>query len=202
MCEINCVLIIRKYAFLFLSCLICTGSLTSQAQSDDIEVWLNDSVTVKRLAEGVWLHTTYYDISGYKNVPANGLIVIDGKHAMMIDLPWTDEQAGVLFDWVAREQKATIQRVVPTHFHIDCAGGLAEANRRGAESFALRKTVELLKKDNKPVPRNWFTERVGLSCGDIHVELSFPRAGGILLIISWRGYRPGRYCSAAVWLNL
>jgi metallo-beta-lactamase class B len=105
---------------------------------------------------------------------------------MMIDLPWTDAQAGVLFDWVAREQKATIQKVVPTHFHVDCAGGLAEAHRRGAESFALEKTAELLKKMNKPVPKNWFAERMSLSCGDTRVELAFPGGGHTVdNIVAW-----------------
>jgi metallo-beta-lactamase class B len=147
---------------------------------------LSDDVTVTKLAEGVWLHTTYFDPTNYKNVPANGLIVMDGKCAMMIDLPWTNKQAGVLFDWVAREHRATIKKVVPTHFHIDCAGGLAEAHRRGAESFALKKTVELLKKGNKPVPQNWFTEQMGLRCGEVRVELAFLGGGHTVdNIVAW-----------------
>jgi metallo-beta-lactamase class B len=166
--------------------LICTGLSTAHAQSDNVGIKLADDVTVIRLAEGVWLHTTYFDIAGLKHVPANGLIVIDGKYAMVIDLPWTNEQAGVLFDWVAREHKATIQKVVPTHFHIDCAGGLAEAHRRGADSFALEKTVEILKRTNKPAPRNWFTERMSLNCGDTRVELAFLGAGHTVdNIVAW-----------------
>jgi metallo-beta-lactamase class B len=171
-----CVQRVRILGVLFLGCVLFAVSAT-YSQSDGAEVRLSGDVTVRKLGEGVWLHTTYFDIAGFQHVPANGLIVIDGRSAMMIDLPWTDEQAGVLFDWVTREHKATIQKVVPTHFHIDCAGGLAEAHRRGAESFALEKTVELLKKDNKPVPKNWFTERMGLSCGDTHVELAFLGGG-------------------------
>jgi metallo-beta-lactamase class B len=174
---VNCVQIVRCFALLCWGCMMCTGLSTVHAQSDNAGIRLTDDVTVRRLADGVWLHTTYFDISGLRNVPANGLIVIDGKHAIMIDLPWTDEQAGVLFDWVARERKATIQKVVPTHFHIDCAGGLAEAHRRGADSFALEKTVEILKQTNKPLPKNWFTERMSLSCGDTNVELAFLGGG-------------------------
>jgi metallo-beta-lactamase class B len=183
---LNCVRIVRCFAFLFWGCMMCMGLSTVHAQSDDVEIRLSEDVTVKRLAEDVWLHTTYYDISGLRNVPANGLIVIDGKYAMMIDLPWTDEQAGVLFEWVAREHKAAIQKVVPTHFHIDCAGGLAEAHRRRADSFALEKTTEILKKINKPVPRNWFSERMSLSCGDTHVELAFLGGGHTVdNIVAW-----------------
>lgn len=170
-------------------CLVCVWSLkvaVAGSPSSHAVVRLSDEVTVSKLAEGVWLHTTYFDVSGYKHVPANGLIVMNGPHAIMIDLPWTDAQAGVLFDWVSREQKAAIRKVIPTHFHIDCAGGLAEAHRRGAESFALKKTVELLKKDNKPVPKNWFTDRMSLSCGDTRVELAFLGGGHTVdNIVAW-----------------
>jgi metallo-beta-lactamase class B len=174
---VSCIRVIRNVLFLLVTFFVCLWLSTAYAQSNDDEVRLKDDVAVQKLAEGAWLHTTYYDISGHKHVPANGLIIIDGKDAMMIDLPWTDEQTGVLFDWVAREQKATIRKVVPTHFHIDCAGGLAEAHQRRADSFSLEKTAELLKKTNKPVPMNWFSERMSLSCGDTRVELAYLGGG-------------------------
>jgi len=149
----------------------------THGQPEDGLIRLADDVMVRRLAEGIWLHTTYFDISGLRCVPANGLVVIDGKDAIMIDLPWTDEQTGILLDWVAREHKAAIKKVVPTHSHIDCAGGLAEAHRRGADSFALQETVELLKQASNPATKNWFSERMSLSCGNIRVELAFLGGG-------------------------
>jgi len=171
---------------LLLVCVFGISIKITGSESNNSGIKLADDVAVIKLAEGLWLHTTYFDISGLRNVPANGLIVIEGKHAMMIDLPWTDEQAGVLFDWIAREHKATIQKVVPTHFHIDCAGGLAEAHKRGADSFALEKTVEILKRTNKPAPKNWFTERMSLSCGDTCVELAFLGGGHTVdNIVAW-----------------
>ena len=171
---------------LLLVCVFGISIKITGSEPNNSGIRLADNVTVIRLAEGVWLHTTYFDISGLRNVPANGLIVIDGKHAMMIDLPWTDEQTGLLFDWVAKEHGAVVERVVPTHSHIDCAGGLAEAHRRGADSFALEKTAEILKRTNKPVPMNWFTERMSLSCGDTYVELAFLGGGHTVdNIVAW-----------------
>ena len=183
--QVNCVSIVRDFAFLFL-CLLGTGLLTAQGQSDNVEIRISEDVIVRRLDDGTWLHTTYYDISGLRNVPANGLIVIDGKHAMMIDLPWTDKQTGVLFDWVLKEHGAEVEKVVPTHFHIDCAGGLAEAHRKRADSFSLEKTAEILERTNKPVPRNWFAERMSLSCGETRVELAFLGGGHTVdNIVAW-----------------
>jgi len=168
---------VRILVVLLLVCSIYVSVSTTLAGPVNAPIRLADDVTVTKLAEGVWLHTTYYDIMGLKHVPANGLIVIDSRYAIMIDLPWTDKQTGVLFDWVAREHKAVIRKVVPTHSHIDCAGGLAEAHRRGADSFALQKTVEILEKENKPTPKNWFTERMSLACEGIRIEPAFPGDG-------------------------
>jgi len=176
----------RESVIILLGCLFGFNPLIRGSQSDNTGIRLADDVAVRKLAEGVWLHTTYFDISGLRNVPANGLIVIDGKHAMMIDLPWTDEQTGLLFDWVTKEHGAVVERVVPTHSHIDCVGGLAEAHRRGADSFALEKTAEILRQTNKPTPRNWFVERMSLSCGDNRVELSFLGGGHTIdNIVAW-----------------
>ena len=176
----------RGIVVLLLMYLFGFGIDFADSESNNSIMNLARDVRVEKLAEGLWLHTTYYDISGLRNVPANGLIVIDSKHAIMIDLPWTDEQAGVLFDWVVKEHSAVLEKVVPTHFHIDCAGGLAEAHRRGADSFALEKTAEILKRTNKLVPRNWFTERISLSCGDTRVELAFLGGGHTVdNIVAW-----------------
>lgn len=177
---------VMGFVVLFLGCVLGVNVSAAWCQSDNAGIRLSDEVTVRKLAEGVWLHTTYSDIASLRNVPANGLLVIDGRHAMMIDLPWTDEQTGILFEWVAREHKATIQKVVPTHSHIDCAGGLAEAHQRGADSFALEKTVEILKRTKKPMPKNWFAERMSLSCGDTCVELAFLGGGHTVdNIVAW-----------------
>jgi len=168
---------VRSLAVLFVGCFVCSSVSITYGQSPDAVIRLANDVTVERIAEGVWLHTSYYDLLRLKHVPANGLIVIDGPDAVMIDTPWTDEQTAVLFDWVAREHKAAIRKVVPTHSHIDCAGGLAEAHRRGADSFALQKTADILAKAKKPAPKNWFTERMSLACGDIRIEPAFLGGG-------------------------
>jgi metallo-beta-lactamase class B len=160
--------------------------VTAYGEHDNERIRLCDDVEVRQLAEGIWLHTTYFDIEGYENVPANGIIIIDSNEAIMIDLPWTDEQTGVLFDWVEKKQNSIVKKVVPTHWHIDSSGGLAEAHRRKAESFAFVKTVELLKANDKPAPVNWFTDRLSLSCGGTRVELAYFGPGHTVdNIVAW-----------------
>jgi len=157
---------------------VCSSGIG--AESADKLIELSEDVTVIKLTEGIWLHTSYFDIQGYRRVPANGLIVVEGRHAMMIDSSWTNEQTILLFDWIGKEHGARIETVVPTHSHIDCAGGLAEAHRRNANSFALDKTAEILKRTDKPVPKHWFSKRLSLSCGQTRVELAYFGAGNTI----------------------
>ena len=174
----------HNFLFVLIVFIVSAAGVVSGQSSETIRI--ADDVVVRQLTEGVWLHTTYFDTNGFENVPANGVIVIDSNEAIMIDLPWTDEQAGVLFEWVTKKQKATIRKVIPTHWHIDCAGGLAEAHRRKAESFALDKTVEILKAKNEPVPRNWFTDRMSLGCGTVNIELAYLGPGHTIdNIVAW-----------------
>ena len=177
---------IKNQFLVLLLCIVFGLEITAYGQPDNERIKLRDDVEVRQLVEGVWLHTTYFDIEGFENVPANGIIVINSNEAIMIDLPWTDEQTGVLFDWVVKQRNAEIKKVAPTHWHIDCAGGLAEAHRRKTESFALDKTVELLRANNKPVPVNWFTDRLSLTCGRIRVELAYFGPGHTVdNIVAW-----------------
>jgi len=174
--------LLRTIIFTFI--IFTTAICCSQAGNNSVN--LSHDVTVKKLTDSIWIYTAYYDLPEYGHCPANGLIIINGSHGMMINLPWTNEQTGVIFDWAKKEHKVDIEKVVPTHSHEDCAGGLGEAHKRKAESFSLYKTAEILKNTGKTVPQNWFTDRLYLTCGSIMVELIFPGEGHTAdNIIAW-----------------
>ncbi len=153
------------------------GCCTPHVENNKHTITLSDDVEVFQLAEGIWLHTTYYELPHLGRYPANGIIVISGNDSLMIDLPWTNGQAGILFDWIENTHKATVRAVVPTHSHTDCAGGLAEAHKRGADSWAYVKTIEKLEEGKGTVPKNGFAETRRLECGDTIVELAYLGGG-------------------------
>ncbi|MEN6337293.1 MAG: subclass B1 metallo-beta-lactamase [Phycisphaerales bacterium] len=146
-------------------CLILVGCQSSSVKPAAESVQVSPDITVRPAAEGVWVYTAYFDLPSYGRTAANGLVVIDGQDAMLIDLPWTDEQTGVLFDWASKNFGATVKTVVPTHFHQDCMGGLAEAHRRGAASYAQDRTVEIAREKNLPVPQVPFRLQTMVRCG-------------------------------------
>jgi len=145
-----------------------SGTYSAMRQVD-----LNKDITLQQLTEHIWLHTTYIDYPGFGRIPANGLIVIDGATAAMIDTPWNDEQTGVLFEWVTQELHATIERVIVGHSHDDCMGGLAEAHRRGASSYALDLTKTKAEQTGLPVPQQTFSDSMMVTVGNMELALHY-----------------------------
>ena len=155
-----------------------TGCRSPQVKRSNPEaVAVSQDVVLNEIADGVWVHTTYFDVPGYGRCPANGLVVIDEGEALLIDLPWTDELTAVLCEWIASSKGATVRTVLPTHFHEDCMGGLGEAHRRGAESHALDKTVEIARQRGLPIPQKTYTGQFAVRCGDTEVRLRYFGAG-------------------------
>lgn len=138
---------------------------TPQPEPEEGPLELADDLTVEPLAEGVWLHTSYQEVPEWGRVPANGLVVVAGEEAALLDTPWTDDQTRRLIAWVAQHEGARVTTVVPTHWHQDCMGGLSAAHRAGARSFASIRTVELARERGLEPPQVGFTNRLEVQLG-------------------------------------
>ncbi len=150
------------------------------------EVSLSKDIVLHPVAKGVWVHTTFFDLPGMGRVPANGLVVIDGKEAMLVNLPWTEGLTATLCDWIAQSHGAMVKTVIPTHFHEDCMGGLAEAHRRGAVSYALDRTIEIAEQKGLPVPKVRYRNETTVRCGSIAVVMAYFGAGHTLdNVVAW-----------------
>jgi metallo-beta-lactamase class B len=141
------------------------------------EVSLSKDIVLHPVAKGVWVHTTFFDLPGMGRVPANGLVVIDGKEAMLVNLSWTEGLTATLCDWIAQSHGAMVKTVIPTHFHEDCMGGLAEAHRRGAVSCGLDQTIEIARQKSLPVPQVAYRDEVTVHCGTTTVVVTYHGAG-------------------------
>lgn len=173
--------------FLLLITILLTGcGIVPNTNKTDSPIELADDIIVSQVISGCWIHTTYFDVKGYGLVDANGLILIDGQTAVMIDLPWTDEQTRCIFNWVEDKFDAKIQTVIPTHSHQDCIGGLNEAHQRGANSIAFKETVRICKQNNMPAPKTGFVDFLRVKAGDTEVELRFLGPGHTIdNIVTW-----------------
>lgn len=102
-----------------------------------------DGVAFERLAPGVWLHTSYYDLPGIGTFPSNGLIVLDGEAAILIDTAWTEAQTATVLDWVEAETGVPVTRAVFTHAHQDKMGGVGVLRQRGIDTYAHRRSNDV-----------------------------------------------------------
>ncbi len=172
-------------ALMLLSAIGCSAHRsTDRSVHDDVVV--SPDIELRRIGRNVWVHTTYFEYEGYGRVSGNGLLIVGEKEACLIDLPTTDEQTATLFDWVVREFGVPVKTVVPTHSHVDCAGGIAEAHRRGAVSYALNRTSELMVQGGLEKPRVDFEGQLSMNCGEREVRLMYPGAGHTVdNIVAW-----------------
>jgi len=140
-------------------------------------VMIADDMVVELLADGVWLHTSYIELESYGNTPANGLVVVAGREAALIDTPWTDDQTRRLIEWVAVHEGVWVSTVVATHSHQDCLGGLAAAHLAGSRSYGSMRTAELAREAGVEAPQTRFSDRLEVQLGERVLELSFVGPG-------------------------
>ncbi len=142
-----------------------------RATPDRELVSITEDLKVERLTDTVWRHISYVELESFGRTPGNGLVVISGPTAALIDTPWTDDQTRDLFRWVGERLSAKITTVISTHSHQDCAGGLDAAHHLGAHSYAAKKTARFARRDGKPVPRTTFKRKLEVEVGSRTLEL-------------------------------
>jgi metallo-beta-lactamase class B len=152
----------------------CEGQQTATPQG---RIRITDDLEIERIGDNVWRHISYENLESFGRSPGNGLVVVAGDEAVLLDTPWRDEQTAALFDWARDELGARITTVVVTHSHPDNLGGLGEAHRRGSRSIAYEKTVEFARENGRVVPQLAVDTSYDLSINDLHLELRFYGAG-------------------------
>ncbi len=104
---------------------------------------VSDTVWFARLTPRVWIHTTTYLLAGKIYYPANGMIVVDGGEATLVDTGWTNEQTQTILRAWHAAGRPKITKALVTHFHDDRLGGIPELTRHGVPSFGNPLTIGL-----------------------------------------------------------
>ncbi|MBL7829243.1 MAG: subclass B1 metallo-beta-lactamase, partial [Saprospiraceae bacterium] len=131
----------------------------------------SNTLKIKPLTEGVFLHVSYLESEQFGHVACNGLIYVRGNEAMVFDTPADSITSEQLIRLIETQWKKRIKAVVVNHFHTDCLGGLGAFHRRHIPSYANRLTIELARaKGDVVLPQNGFDNVLQLPCGDRTVE--------------------------------
>lgn len=140
-------------------CLALIGGVAGQAAAH------YDNVEMIRVADSVWVHTSYYDYNGYPT-PSNGVVVESPDGLILIDTPWTNDQTRILIHEVEQRFQKRVMLAIITHAHQDRIGGIDVLFERGIDTFSTPLTAELAERAGLRAPR----KRVDPAGGTLRVD--------------------------------
>ena len=140
---------------------------------------ISDTVWFSRLTSRVWIHTTTYQLDSKIYYPANGLIVVDGAEATLVDTGWTDDQAQTILRAWNDSGRPKITNALVTHFHNDRLGGIPELTQQGIPAYGNPLTIGLAVDNGHAPPKPLHdVEKSPQRLGPI--EVFYPGAGHTL----------------------
>lgn len=127
------------------ACMLCCalGATAAQAPAD---------IGIRELAEGVWLHTSYYTYPNGSRYPSNGLIVQEGDELTLVDTAWGELETSRLLETIAARLRLPVTRALVTHSHGDRVAGVDVLESHGVEVHAHPLTRRLTTESGLPVP--------------------------------------------------
>ena len=138
---------------------------------------VSDDIALIQLEDSIFQHVSWFQAQSFGRVPANGLIVIKGGEAIMIDTPWTNEMTQQLVEFTEKHFKVKLTAFVAGHSHDDCIGGLEYLQSIGVESIANVLTVEKCRQEKLPLPSKAFTDSLVIDLNGLQLECRFHGGG-------------------------
>ncbi len=130
---------------------------------------------ISELSEGVYLHKSFPRVGGFGLVDSNGLLVVEGGDAYIVDTPWSEADTKGLLDW-AEQAGFSVKAAVVTHFHRDRTAGLELLNQRGIPTYAFALTQSILEERGEPLASEVFSS-ANYSMAEGLIETFYPGAG-------------------------
>ena len=174
-----------KRSFLFAAFILSacgaaeTSAPTKAADSFLTNVQADYPVTLSKIAEGVWVHTTNYTLPGQSPIPVNGLVVVDGEDVILIDGAWGELATLSLLEKIKKETGKAVTKMIVTHHHMDRTAGVDVAEWQGIQIFTHPDTPSLAAESGFPVPNTSVAalKNSGARTKVGSVELAYPGHG-------------------------
>lgn len=155
--------------------LIALISVVSTAQSQ--VVYESDMLRIEQITKNSYRHVSYLQTQDWGKVECNGMIALLETEAVVFDTPVSAEASTELIDWLNGERGCSIKAVVPTHFHIDCLGGLEVFHAQEIPSYAHKMTIKLAEQNGSIVPMNSFDDKMSFFISGEDVIVKYHGAG-------------------------
>lgn len=144
------------------------GAGTS-SQSD----YSSNHLAIEKLSKHVYRHISFLKTDSFGKVACNGMVVIKDGDAIIFDTPASQQVAEELIQWVEEEMNSKIKAIIPTHFHLDCLGGLEAFHQKHIPSYANTATIQMAQAKGSPVPQRGFDPMLELQVGNLKVLAEF-----------------------------
>ena len=169
---------------LLLTCLIaCSNqdrhSTDSANQSPLIlesdTVYASQKLLIIKVSTNTYKHVSFLNTESWGKVPCNGMLILNNNEAVIFDTPIDNESTSELINFTQSNKNAKILAVVPTHFHIDCIGGLDTVSKLNIPILVNSRTLDSLTNDSSSwkLTANTFNTNHKISIGTKEVEISF-----------------------------
>ena len=133
------------------------------------------SLKIVKISEGVYLHTSYKELDDYGWFDSNGVVVVQGRDAYIIDTPWSEQDTHALLRWIDGKGYK-VAAGVATHSHDDRTAGIAVLNAKDIPTYTSELTRDFLVRDGKPTPSRTF-KGDKFTLADGVAELYYPGPG-------------------------
>ncbi|MET1258002.1 subclass B1 metallo-beta-lactamase [Flagellimonas sp. DF-77] len=138
------------------------------------EIWISKDLKILSLsAPRVYQHLSFLQTEDYGKVACNGMIIVNGNEAVIIDTPVNNKESEALIDWVTKHLDVRVIGVVATHFHNDCLGGLEAFHQREIPSYASNLTKRMAEERRLPIPKFGFDTEMTLTIGGLPLALHY-----------------------------
>jgi len=100
-------------------------------------------VTLSKIADGVWVHTTNYNLPGQNPIPVNGLVVLDGDDVILVDGAWGELATLSLVEKIKEKTGKMPTKMIVTNHESDRTAGVDAAEWQGLQVFTHPDTPRL-----------------------------------------------------------
>jgi len=163
----------KRFSLLTTAFLLLSATLFSQGTT----ISVNDDITLVKLRDGFYMHTTISESPTFGRYPSNGLLVIRNGKAFMIDSPVTNKTTNEIIRYLSDYMSVELVLFTGGHYHEDCIGSMAFIKEIGVKTFLSTRTREKCIQYNLPLPDTTFDESYIFSFEGIPVECRFVGGG-------------------------
>ncbi len=151
-------------------------SRNDMRKSSEFRSW-SQNLQVKKIAPQTYRHISFLETESWGKVACNGLVIVKGDEALVLDTPVSNEASEELLEVLTRRLRLKVVGVVATHFHEDCLGGLQAFHDRGITSFGIGRTLALAEEAGHIRPKAAISGKRSFYLSDTPVQLAFFGAG-------------------------